>query len=174
MPPNSHPRNAQEPLFGSKQEIKEMAGAWAESGSLPTVYFVQFEWTERHALSRQSIKSTGPKSPASQPIRYTPRFRLSRPALSSPFPRWQASLNSRHPHASHREPTRGSHFPPSSFPLAGPPPAPKALSPAARAEKCRMLSEAKTPAPSPPWASGLTPGAQATRSALSSRPLPSR
>lgn len=63
-----------------------MAGAWAESGSLPSIYFEVFEWTEARTLPPK-YKLRVSKPPALQPIRYTPRFPFSRLALYSPLPR---------------------------------------------------------------------------------------
>lgn len=63
-----------------------MAGAWAESGSLPSIYFEVFEWTEARTLPPK-YKLRVSKPPALQPIRYTPHFPFSRLALYSPLPR---------------------------------------------------------------------------------------
>lgn len=98
-----------------------MAGAQAESGSLPSIYFEVFEWTEARALPPK-YKLSGSKLPAFLPIRQIPRFPFSRqalPLLSLPprTPRLQASFNSRHPHPSQQEESmRFPHLPPSYFP----------------------------------------------------------
>lgn len=131
---------------------------------MPSIYFEVFEWTEVRALPPK-YKLSGSKLPAFLPIRYTPRFPFSRqalPLLSLPprTPRLQASFNSRHPHPSQQEEsTRFPHFPPSYFPLAGHPPAPRALSRplCLRSTWCpwkRILPP--RPPPSPPPTPGLT------------------
>lgn len=63
-----------------------MAGAQPESGSLPSVYFEVFEWTEARALP-PNYKLSGSKPAAFKFTRYTPRFPSSRQALYSPFSR---------------------------------------------------------------------------------------
>lgn len=176
MPSSSYPRHAQQPLFGPRQEIKEMAGAWAESGSLPSAYFVRFEWTESRTLPPK-CESRGPEPPASLPLGSTPRLPLSPQALCSPFPRPHAHSTPATPTPATKDPRAALTSRPPSFLPAGPPPAPAALSPAAPPGKCLTPSEANTPAalptPSPARAVRPHPGTQATRSALSSRPLPS-
>lgn len=63
-----------------------MAGAQPESGSLPSVYFEVFEWTEARALP-PNYKLSGSKPAAFKFTRYTPHFLSSRQALYSPFSR---------------------------------------------------------------------------------------
>lgn len=106
-----------------------MAGAWAESGSLPSTYFEVFEWTEVRALP-PNYKLNRSKPPALQPIMYIPRlsFLPEGPllTLSPRTARLHASLNSRHPHPSlHKDPRASLTFRPPPLPLLGTQPPPQ-------------------------------------------------
>lgn len=137
---------------------------------------------QRHALSRQSTNSAAPNFQPSCPSGILHVF-LSpgRPSLYSPFPR---ELLVCKPHSTPATPTPANKknprasltFRPPTFPgwastrSQGPLPAPLP-------EKYLVPLEANTPAAPSPIASPDSrpyPGTQATRSAVSSRPLPSK
>lgn len=70
----------------AKAGNKGDGGSVGKSGSLPSIYFEVFEWTEARALPPK-YKRSGSKPPALPLRRYTPRFPFSRLALYSPLPR---------------------------------------------------------------------------------------
>lgn len=103
-----------------------MAGAYAESGSLPSIYFEVFEWTETQALP-PNYKCSGSKPPGLLPIRYTPHFPFPRRPSTLPSPEnSSARLTQLPPPPSQptQESTRFPHFLASAFLLAGHPAAP--------------------------------------------------
>lgn len=145
-----------------------MAGAQAESGSLPSIVFEVFEWTEARVLP-PIYKLGGSKPAASSPSGVLHVF-LS-PGRPSTLP---SPENSRHPHASlHEDPRAPLTFrpPPLRYRARSRPPGPSPP----RAEEYLVPLEVNTPAaPSPTLLPGSRPypGTQATRSAVPSRPLP--
>lgn len=72
-----------------------MAGEYAESGSLPTIYSEMFEWTE--ARSVPPLNFSRPKRASSPPGILHIFLSPERP---STLPSPENSLNSRHPHPS--------------------------------------------------------------------------
>lgn len=154
-----------------------MAGAWAESGSLPCTYFEVFEWTQARALPPK-YKLSGPKSPAASQKAYsTVFFSHGWPStLPSPGNSSSARLTQLPPPAPTPESTRFSHFSASASPLAGhsasrqgrlPDPAAREVPSALGGDySCRAL-------PHSLLRIQALPGAQTTRSAVPSRPLPS-
>ena len=157
-----------------------MAGAWAESGSLPRTYFEVFEWTEARALPPK-YKLSGPKSPAAaQKVYSTVSILKAGPLLSHPpiTPRLHASLNFHHLHPRlHQNPRASVTFRPPLLPLLGtqPPPEGPLPDPAAREVPSALGSDYSCRAlPHSLLRIQALPGAQTTRSAVPSRPLPSK
>ena len=139
-----------------------MAGAWAEGGSLPSIYFEVFEWMESCTLAPK-YKRRGSKLPAFLSIRYTPRFPFSRQALYSPFPR-ELLVCTPHPIPAtpippSKNPSASLTFRPLSFSRLGIQPPPRPFSrPLCLGSTCRPRKATLPPRPplSPPPALGLT------------------
>ena len=155
-----------------------MAGAWAESGSLPSIYFEVFEWTEARALPPK-YKLSGPKSAAAAHKVYSSLFSHVWPStFPSPGNSSSACLPQLPPPPPPPTPesTRFSHFSASASPLAGHsafPPRPSHRPRCPRSTQCpwkRLL----LPRPPPPSAPdpGLTGSPDhEVRGSLPSAPL---
>ena len=156
-----------------------MAGAWAESGSLPSIYFEVFEWTEPRALPPK-YKLSGPKSAAAAHNVYSSLFSHVWPStFPSPGNYLSACLTQLPPPPPPPTPesTRFSHFSASASPLAGHSASPQGplTDPDAREVPSALGSDYSCRAlPHPLLRIQALPGAQTTRSAVPSRPLPSK